>query len=119
MTTISHNTDTTVYTIRDVSSQIDFFQDVEQTLTIYLEEKADLTYAIFLDSAKIKLTIIAQNPTVKAQIFAFLPSKQASDTSLQVCTKFQSSDTSVRMHLIAIQDDGAKLHMQGEIDIAS
>ncbi|MDR2541191.1 MAG: hypothetical protein LBD11_05510 [Candidatus Peribacteria bacterium] len=102
------------FTIRESISQIEFFEEIEQEYVLHLSEGADLTYALFLKNAKIKLTILAESPQVKGQIFVFVVGGQ---TSLQVETSLQFSHTSVQVHLIAIQGEGDEVQMQGSINI--
>ena len=116
--TIPRTTPTT-RTISKTSSQIEFFENTQQDYTLHLINHANLTYALFLKNAQIKLTIIAESPEVKGQIFAFIPAQASSYTSLQVETKLQSSHTSLKVHLIAIQTENTQIQMQGVIDIAS
>ena len=104
-------------TIHEKTSQIQFFENTEQKYTLHLTDQADFVYALFLKNAKIQLSIITKQPQVKAKIFAFLPATEKSTSSLHIETLFQSSESSVTMHLIAIQGEDAKVHMQGKIDI--
>lgn len=104
------------FTVREKFSQIDFFEDKEQDYVLHLSEGADLTYALFLKNATIKLSVLAESPGVKGQIFAFVAGGK---TSLQVETKFQSSHTGVQVHLIAIQGVEDDVKMQGSIDIGA
>jgi Fe-S cluster assembly scaffold protein SufB len=119
MVQLSTNPDVSHYTFREPSSQIDFFHHTKRTLTIHLQDKAALVYAMVLENADVEMTIIAEENAVKAQIFAFLPAKNAAHTSLKVQTVLKASHTAVNVHLIAIQGEGAEVSLQGAIDIAA
>jgi hypothetical protein len=118
MTKLSYNSEESAMIVSGKTTQIAVFQEREQNITLSLKEQAELTYAIFLKNAKIQLTILAQDPAVKAQIFAFIPAQSVSSTSLQVQTFLQASNVEVKVHLIAIQEEGAEVVLQGAIDIA-
>jgi Fe-S cluster assembly scaffold protein SufB len=117
MTLLFHNPKKTDYTIHESWQQIDLFQQTERTLTLHLQKKAEATYAMFLENAKIELTIIAEEDAIKGQIFAFFPAKNASHSTLNVQTFLQSSHSKVNVHLIAIQDEKAEVDLQGAIHI--
>jgi hypothetical protein len=103
------------HTISSLTSQIVFFENDNQTYTLHLIDQANLTYALFLKNANIKLTITTENEGVKGQIFAFVIGDK---TSLHVETKLQASHSSVKVQLIALQQEHTEVNIQGIIDIA-
>ncbi|MDR0651065.1 MAG: SufD family Fe-S cluster assembly protein [Candidatus Peribacteria bacterium] len=115
---ITHNSSEKEYIFREKNSQIDCFHQIKHSLTLHLQDEADITYAVFLENAHLTLNIIAEKNAVKGQIFAFIPAQKNSRASLNVQTHLQSSHAKVHIHLIAIQDEGAEVNMQGNITIA-
>ncbi|MDR2416187.1 MAG: SufD family Fe-S cluster assembly protein [Candidatus Peribacteria bacterium] len=115
---IYHNPLNTEYIFYEQSAQIDIFHQMTHSLTLHLQGNADITYAVFLDNAHLTLTVMAEENAVKGQIFVFIPAQKNSHSSLNMQAHLQSSHTNVHLHLIAIQDEGAEVNMQGEISIA-
>ncbi|MDR2190483.1 MAG: hypothetical protein LBP53_04795 [Candidatus Peribacteria bacterium] len=109
---IGYNPSTTTSILRDKEKQIDVFQGVNHHLTLHFPENAVGTYAVFLDYAQLSLTVVPA-AGAKVELFAFVVA-----SSLQVATKLQASHTSVNVHLIGLQYEGASVQMQGSIDIA-
>ena len=125
MTKICQNPELKVYEIRESCSQIDIFQNVHQSLDIRLQEGIAFTYAVFLDNSELSLTIATEKKSdlqthsqIKGQIFAFIPAKSASTSSLKVNAVLQASGAEVKVYLIAIQEEQAELSLQGEINIS-
>ena len=87
MTVLFSNSALSEYRILDRSAQLHFFRDVRQHVSFSLEGQADFLCAVFLDSAEIDLEFLAREEGVKARIFAFLPAREGSYSTLRVHTK--------------------------------
>ena len=119
MTDFFFDTVTPSYHISQCVAHMHFFRDQQQSLSFHLGEKSDFLCAIFLDSSDIDVHFFSECEGVKARIFVFIPARSHARSALNVHTKLSASNAEVQVHLIAIQDEGAQVSMQGMIDIAS
>ena len=124
MITLVQNPDRKEYYIQGKQSQIDLFQKKQHTLTIHLSIETSFLYAVFLDDSILDITITteknvdsSEHSSIQGQIFAFIPAKSSSTSSLTVNTVLQTSGAEIKVHLIAIQDEQATVTLQGAISI--
>lgn len=118
MTEFFLNSSLREYTISDSSSCMYFFRDMKQDVSFHLQEYVDVVFAVFLNNSTINLHFFSEREWVKARVFAFIPAKSNSHSTLKVHTTFLASYSEVQVHLIAIQDEWAFTSLQGTIDIS-
>ncbi|MDD2537144.1 MAG: SufD family Fe-S cluster assembly protein [Candidatus Absconditabacteria bacterium] len=117
MTELFYNPQEKSYLINQHISRIDCFENTTQTLTINLDEQADLTYAIFLKSSDLDITLQTQKEKVNANFFAFVCADEDQLSQLKVTTILKDSFSEIHVRLVAIQPNKATTSLDGSINI--
>lgn len=93
------------------------FDNENQDFHIYISNQAKVKYCAVIAQSQISFTFDISDKDSEAECYFLIPAKANQDTTLNIQTNLESSNTKILIHIIALAADNASITLNGNLHI--